>query len=120
MTPVEVVTAYFEAMATGASAAKELLALFARDAVYTEPFSGETRTHRGRDAIAAYMESSWATAPPDMTLNLDRIDIDGEVVVSLWTCSSPAFPAPVRGRDRCVVQGGLITNLEVKLLDSVA
>lgn len=120
MGPVEVVDAYFKAMAAGAEAADELFALFASDAVYVEPFSGETRTHTGRPAIEAYLQASWSSAPEDMTLEVDRIDVDGNVVVSEWTCRSPAFPAPVRGRDRCVVEGGHIAQLEVEFLGGSA
>ena len=116
--PIEVVHDYFKAMQAGASASERLFALFADDAVYVEPFSGQRLTHEGRSAIEAYLAASWDNAPPEMTLDVDRVDVDGEVVVSEWTCRSPAFPAPVRGRDRCVVREGRIQRLEVDLLES--
>ncbi|MEO0602824.1 MAG: nuclear transport factor 2 family protein [Myxococcota bacterium] len=114
--PVEVVETYFRAMQRGAQAAEELFALFAEDAVYIEPFSGETRTHTGKPAIERYLTASWDQAPPDLELQVDRVDLDGEIVVSEWTCRSPALPRPFRGRDRCTVQEGRIQRLEVEFL----
>ena len=112
--PVDVVDAYFRAMQGGRERSEELLALFADDAVYVEPFSGETLTHRGRAAIEAYLSASWDQAPPDLILEVDRMDVDGDVVVSEWTCRSPALPQPYRGRDRCTVREGRIQRLEVE------
>ena len=44
----------------------------------------------------------------------DEIDgVDGEVVRSEWTCTSPVFEAPIRGVDVCTVRDGRITRLEV-------
>ncbi|MCA9653964.1 MAG: hypothetical protein H6712_03790 [Myxococcales bacterium] len=44
----------------------------------------------------------------------DEIDgVDGEVVRSEWTCTSPAFPGPVKGIDLCTVRDGRIQRLEV-------
>ncbi len=116
MKPSDVVDRYFRAMAAGPAGASDLLALFAADAVYTEPFSGSTLTHSGIEAIRAYLASSWESAPPDLRLTVDRVDVDGEVVRSEWTCTSPAFPAPMRGLDVCTVRGGLIHRLDVSFL----
>ncbi len=113
MTAIDTVDRYFEAMQRGPEAAEELFALFADDAVYVEPFTGETRTHEGRAAIEHCFRESWKNAPPDMTLEVNRVDVDGDTVHSRWTCSSPAFDAPVKGHDRCVVDGGRIRRLEV-------
>lgn len=116
MLPRDVVDAYFRAMQTGAEAATDLFSLFAEDAVYIEPFGGESRTHAGLPAIQACLRESWTRVPPDLKLAVDRIDVDGAVVTSLWTCTSPAFPGPVRGRDVCTVRDGRIARLEVTFL----
>ena len=113
MKPLQVVQEYFKAMQAGAEAAEPLFALFADDAVYVEPFSGESRTHTGRPAIEACMKGSWENTPPDLELEVNRIDVDGNVVRSEWTCSSPAFEAPIKGIDVCTVQDGQIKRLEV-------
>ena len=114
MSPVEVVNAYFRAMAAGADAAEELFALFAEDAVYVEPFSGQSLTHEGKPAIEAYLRGSWEQSPPDLTLTVNRVDVDGERVRSEWTCESPAFETPVKGIDDCTVVDGKIQRLEVR------
>lgn len=119
-TPLEVVNAYFAAMRGGRAHAAALFALFDEDAVYDEPFGGERRVHRGRSAIEAAIAASWEQAPQDLTLDVDRADVDGPVVVSEWTCRSPSFPAPIRGRDRCEVRDGRIVALEVTLLEDGA
>ena len=113
--PIDTVQRYFEAMQRGPDAAEELFELFADDAVYVEPFSGEERTHEGRPAIEACLQQSWKNAPPDLVLEVNRVDVDGAVVKSEWTCTSPAFPAPVKGKDECVVENGRIQKLVVKL-----
>lgn len=114
--PREVVERYFQAMRQGADAAEALFELFADDAVYTEPFSGSPQTFRGRDAIEARLRAGWAETPPDLVLQVDRIDVEGQVVTSHWTCTSPAFPAPVKGRDVCTVRDGRIHHLDVRIL----
>lgn len=114
--PRAVVEDYFRCMQAGATAADELLGLFAEDAVYVEPFQGAPRAHAGRAAIEAALRGGWETAPPQLVLTVDRIDVDGAVVVTDWTCTSPAFPGPMRGRDRCTVADGRIVRLEVTLL----
>lgn len=114
MDPKAVVERYFEAMRAGASGGGELLALFADDAVYIEPFGGEERTHVGKKDIEACFRGGWEATPPDLRLEVRRIDVDGDTVRSEWTCTSPAFDAPVKGIDVCVVRDGLIRRLEVR------
>lgn len=116
MTPFEVVNAYFEAMKAGRSQVDALLALFADDAVYIEPFSGQTRTHTGHEAISDCIRQSMESPPPDMTLEVNRVDVDGDTVRSEWTCASPVFPGPMRGVDLCTVRGGRIRRLEVQFV----
>ena len=52
--PLEV-SNFFLAMQVGKPGADALRAMFAEDAVYEEPFTGETRRHEGRDAIMSAM-----------------------------------------------------------------
>jgi ketosteroid isomerase-like protein len=115
MSPIEVVQSYFDAMKAGAAEVETLVALFADDAVYIEPFGGEPRTHSGRAAIEATLRAGMASPPPNMTLEVDRIDVDGDTVTSAWTCMSPAFPQPMRGVDVCTVHEGRIRRLEVRM-----
>ncbi|MCB9780274.1 MAG: nuclear transport factor 2 family protein [Alphaproteobacteria bacterium] len=116
--PRDVVERYFRCMQAGPGAAEDLFALFADDAVYTEPFTGTSRTHQGRAAIERTLRDSWQQTPPDLVLTVDRVDVDGDTVTSLWTCTSPVFPGPMRGRDVCVVRDGRIASLEVCFLPS--
>ncbi|MGH1343734.1 MAG: nuclear transport factor 2 family protein [Nannocystales bacterium] len=113
MKPLEVAQRYFDAMKAGPDAAADLFALFADDATYVEPFAGTPRTHEGRTAIEACFEGSWKNTPPDLELEVNRVDVDGNTVRSEWTCSSPAFDAPIKGVDVCTVEHGRIKRLEV-------
>ena len=120
MVPVDVVHQYFQAMQAGAAGADQLFALFADDAVYVEPFSGiatgTSNIHEGLDAIKAQLRRELGElTPPELELTVNRVDVDGDVVRSEWTCSSPAFDAPVRGIDVCIVRDGRIQRLEVRL-----
>lgn len=114
MSPIEVVQRYFKAMQAGSGEANTLFGLFADDAVYVEPFSGQTLTHAGRPAIEAYLRASWEQAPPQLELELNRVDVDGEQVRSEWTCRSPVFEEPIKGIDVCTVKQGRIQRLEVR------
>ena len=107
---------YFDAMRAGRDGEEALLALFADDAVYTEPFTGVARTHTGKAAIRACFQASWESAPPDMGLTVDRVDLDGDTVRSEWTCTSPAFPGPMKGVDRYTLRDGRIARLEVSFV----
>lgn len=102
-------------MQSGPDGREELLALFADDAEYVEPFSGGT--HRGLPAIRAYLEGAEASAPPDLRIIVDRLDVEGDLVEATWTCESPAFRRPARGRDRFVIRQGRIARLETALLE---
>jgi ketosteroid isomerase-like protein len=108
----ELVEQYFQAMRTGAIASDEILDLFAEDAVYIEPFSGEPLTHVGKEAIRQSFVESQRNAPPDMTLTLDQVDLDSACIRSVWTCSSPAFAHPMRGHDLWTLHDGKIVRLE--------
>lgn len=112
----EQVEAYFAAMQRGPDGHDALLELFADDAVYIEPFGG-TGPHVGRDAIRAYLTAAAGDAPPQLTLTVERLDVDLDTVEATWRCDSPAFARPSRGRDRFVIRAGKIIRLETTLLD---
>lgn len=112
----EAIATFFRAMQAGATAEKQMMALFALDAVYIEPFSGKPTEHHGRDAIMATMRAGWARPLPDMTITMDRIDVRGDDIEVAWTCRSPALPGGAgRGRNRFTLRGGLIARLETTL-----
>lgn len=113
----EIVERMFKAMQTGLAAEDDMMALFADDAVFTEPFSGAPRTHHGKDAIRTCFREMWNEPGPDVTLTVGRIDMDGDTVHAEWTCTSPIFATPMRGHDRFCIADGLIRNLEVTVTD---
>ena len=113
----EVIDRYFAAMRRGAEAEEDMMALFADDAVYVEPFAGELRISTGREAIRATLRSGWEFPLPDLKLTVDQVTIEPGAASSEWTCESPALPGPIRGRDRYVIRNGKIARLEVELLD---
>jgi ketosteroid isomerase-like protein len=106
---------YFNAMQRGSEGEDELLALFAEDAVYREPFGGQTLS--GREEIGRWVRASRDQAPPDLVINVERIDVVGEVVEATWTCESPVFLEPTRGRDRFTIRDGKIERLESEVLE---
>ena len=102
-------------MQRGPEGEAELLDLFADDAVYIEPFSGQA--HAGRDAIRRWLQESWPDQPPGIRLTVERLDIVEEVIEASWTCESEAFSRPARGRDRFTIRGGQITRLESRITE---
>jgi hypothetical protein len=78
-------------MQTGASAEAEMMALFADDAEYVEPFSGRVVTHRGKAAIRGVMRQGWSRPLPDMRIEVDRLHFEGDTIVVGWTCYSAAL-----------------------------
>lgn len=113
----DVVERMFEAMQTGLEAADEMIALFADDAVFTEPFSGEPRTHEGSAAIRKCFIDMWSYSGPDVELRVDRIYSDGDGISADWTCDSTAFAKPMRGVDRFRIDNGSIRYLEIVVTD---
>ena len=107
-----IVESLFHAMQAGLDGEEEMMGLFAEGATFIEPFSGEVRRHEGKAAIRDAFRDA-ADQPPDMKLNIDRVDLDGERVRADWTCTSSVFPEPVRGADLFTIEDGLITHLEV-------
>jgi ketosteroid isomerase-like protein len=113
----ETIERFFKAMQRGPDGHEELLALFADDAVYVEPFSPGGGVHEGKAAIRAWLPQSQENAPPDMRLTVDRIDAAEGVVEAAWTCESSAWARPSRGRDRFTIENGRIVRLETRLLE---
>lgn len=114
----DIVERYFAAMRRGAAAEDELLDLFDRDAVYTEPFSSDEPAV-GISAIRERFRKGWETPLPDMELDVLSLEVDGSNAHSTWECRSPALPGPVRGEDRYRIEAGRITRLDVRMTDPV-
>jgi ketosteroid isomerase-like protein len=114
----KIVEGFFLAMQAGASSEHEMMALFAEDAVYVEPFSGTVREHRGRPAVHAAMRDGWRTPLPEMRIEVDTIAVDGDTVRAQWTCYSPAIPGGKgRGENVFTLRDGLIVRLETRFLN---
>ena len=110
----KVVESLFKAMQMGPGGEELMMSLFLDDATFIEPFSGQVQTHSGIDAIRGSFQAMWKEPPPpDMMLNLERVDVDGDVVRADWNCTSPVFPEPMRGHDLFTIRGGKISRLEV-------
>lgn len=113
-----VVAGYYAAMRVGGEAEEQMMALFTDDAVYDEPFSGQEEPAVGREAIRSRLRAGWASPLPEMELDVLTMAVDGAAAHCTWECRSPVFPAPVRGEDRYEFRDGLISRLEVKLVES--
>lgn len=111
----ELINRYFAAMRLGATAEDEMLSLFADDATYIEPFSGDDEPAVGIDAIRARFRRGWQTPLPDMELEVLGIEVAGASATSTWECRSPIFPGPVRGTDSYEFVDGRIARLEVRI-----
>ncbi|MEM7302037.1 MAG: nuclear transport factor 2 family protein [Pseudomonadota bacterium] len=113
--PLEV-TNFFLAMQAGPHGLDLLAKMFAEDATYTEPFSGQAEPHRGREAIVAAFDASRSDAFDDAVINLGSVDVDGETLTVAWTCISQAIPGG-RGSGKNVfhLKDGLITSLVTTL-----
>lgn len=113
----DVIERMFKAMQTGLAAENDMMALFAEDAVFTEPFSGEPQTHNGKDAIRTCFRDMWSQPGPEIELTVGRVDMDGDTIRAEWTCTSPAFSSPMRGYDHFRIKDGFIQHLEVIVTD---
>ena len=113
----KIVENLFKAMQAGPAGEDDMMALFADDAVFTEPFGGEPKTHTGKDAIRASFKAMWEEPAPELKLMLDRVDLDGQDVRAEWTCTSPIFPTPMRGYDVFTIAGGKIAKLEITVTE---
>jgi len=109
----DIVDRFFKAMQAGRDGEENLMALFAQDAVMTDPFAGEPQTHRGIDAVRESFRCTWEQPAPDVKLEVSRVDLDGESVRAEWTCTAPIFPSPIRGYDVFDIRDGKISRLEI-------
>lgn len=108
-----VVDRFFKAMQAGKDAEESLMALFADDAILTEPFGGEPQTHQGIEAVRNSFRCTWEQPVPDVKLEVNRVDLDGARVRAEWTCTAPAFPSPIKGHDLFDIRDGKIARLEI-------
>ena len=115
----KVVEDLFRAMQAGPGGENAMMALFADDAVFVEPFSGQPQTHTGTAAIRQSFRDQWKDPLPDLELTLDRVDLDEGVLRAEWTCTSPVFPTPMRGYDLFTLNAdGRIRRLEIVVTDA--
>jgi ketosteroid isomerase-like protein len=113
----KVVERYFTAMRRGAAAEEDMMALFADDAVYVEPFTGESNPWVGKESVRQALRRGWEQPLPDLELSVQRIEIRDGGATSAWVCRSPALPGPVRGEDQYTIADGKITRLEVRIVE---
>jgi SnoaL-like domain len=108
---------FFAAMQAGRAAAAEMEAVFAEDALYIEPFSGQVQQHRGRAAIMQAIARGWDYPLPDMRIRIDHAETDGSEIRIRWTCLSPGLPGGRgSGTNRYRMRpDGLIAELETVL-----
>lgn len=112
----ELISTYFAAMRRGASAEEEMMALFAEDAVYIEPFTGSSEPAVGKLAVRARLRAGWEAPLEDLELDVLEVEVDGPSARTRWECRSSSLPGPIQGEDRYEIRDGKITRLEVRLL----
>jgi ketosteroid isomerase-like protein len=116
MTPADrsLVETYFRAMQAGADGEAEMQSIWADDAVYSEPFTGQgqRREHTGKEAISAFFHESHSQGMAPIRISLDRLDLDGGRLRSEWTCLMPGMPE-FSGHDLYTIRDGKIARLEV-------
>jgi ketosteroid isomerase-like protein len=112
----EIIGRFFNAMQTGAASEAQMMALFANDAVYVEPFTGAPARHVGKAAVREALSAGWSHPLPDMTITVDDVEVDGPTVTARWTCRSPALPGGQgSGVNVFTLKDGLIASLETRL-----
>lgn len=116
-TEKQIIDRYFAAMRRGAAAEEDMMALFAEDAVYVEPFTGDSQPAIGKEAVRDRLRLGWEFPLPDMELDILSVDVAGPTARSTWECRSPALPGPIRGEDHYEIRDGKIIRLEVRLLN---
>ena len=86
------------AMQLGPAGESAIMALFTDDAVWTEPYTGQRRTHSGKEAIRAALNQMWQRpSPPGFAIVTDRIHAEGSNVRVEWTCRCEGNPMLMRG-----------------------
>ena len=113
----DLIERYFTAMRRGAAAEEQMMELFSEDAIYVEPFTGETEPWVGKDAVRTALRRGWEQPLPDLELEVRRIDISGSAATAEWVCTSPALPGPIAGKDEYTIAGGKITRLVVRIVE---
>ncbi len=111
----QLIAEYFAAMRIGAEAEEQMMALFNDDAVYSDPFGDTDEPAVGAEAIRDRFRAGWSFNPPDLELEVLRVDVDGDQASSSWECRSEAFPGPMRGHDTYRFRDGRIAELHVTL-----
>lgn len=110
------ITNFFLAMQAGPAGLTMLREMFAPDAKYSEPFSGQSTPHVGRDAIIAAFDGSRTEAFNDAVINLGAVEVKGEVITVRWTCISEAIPGGKgSGTNVFEMKDGLIASLVTTL-----
>ena len=89
--PIELAN-FFLAMQSGPPGLEMLKSMFAADAEYVEPFSGQSEPHKGPDAIAKAFAASRSDDFDDAVIELDAVEVSGEEISVRWTCISRAIP----------------------------
>lgn len=113
-----VINEYYAAMRKGVAAEEQLVALFAADATYIEPFVSP-QPAVGIDQIRDRFRKGWETPLPNMELDVLSVEVDGTTSRTSWECRSPALPGPVRGEDVYEILDGKIVRLEVRIVGGV-
>ena len=110
------ITNFFLAMQAGPSGHAHLRTLFAPDAAYSEPFSGQQTAHVGRDAIVAAFDASRTDAFNDAVITLSSVEVQGQTITVKWTCISEAIPGGQgSGTNVFEMKDGLIASLVTTL-----
>jgi len=109
------VDGYYAAMRRGPEAEADMMALFADDIVYVEPFTSPDEPAVGIEAVRARLRLGWETPLPEMELDVVSIEIQGDTATTQWECRSPALPVPARGTDTYTFAGGKISRLVVEI-----
>ncbi len=111
----QLIADYYAAMRVGAEAEEQIMALFAADAVYSDPFGESAEPSVGVDAIRERLQAGWAFNPPDLELDVLSVSVNDDRAEATWECRSAAFPGPMRGRDEYRFVNGRIAELHVRL-----
>lgn len=112
----QIANQYYAYMQVGGARVEELIALFAEDAEYIEPFSPNGPTqHRGKEAIARMLRQGMASRPVDFELELQTIDLDSSDIQARWSCRSKAFGGTIQGIDYFEISRGKIQKLTTEL-----
>jgi ketosteroid isomerase-like protein len=108
------------AMQLGPAGESTILSLFADDAEWVEPYTGQRRTHSGKEAIRAALRQMWTQpSPPGFTITTDRMDVEGQSVKVEWTCSCEGVPKLMRGYSMYTISPEmLISKLELFITET--